>query len=60
MYSEQERETRARIAKVDPDDRQVIACALSLNCPIWTEDRDFFCIGLPTWTTDRGTERCDG
>lgn len=53
MYSDQEREARARIEKVDPDDWQVIACALALNCPIWTEDRDFFGAGIPTWTSDR-------
>ena len=27
--------------------------ALTLNCPIWTEDQDFFGTGFPTWTTDR-------
>lgn len=24
-----------------------------LDCPIWTEDNDFFGTGVPTWTTDR-------
>ena len=24
-----------------------------LDCPIWTEDQDFFGTGVPTWTTDR-------
>lgn len=43
---------RARIARVDPDDWQVVASALVLDCPIWTEDRDFFGTGVP-WTTDR-------
>ncbi len=36
-----------------PEDWPVIACALALECPIWTEDRDFFGAGVPTWTTDR-------
>ena len=29
----------------------MLACALLLNCPIWTEDRDFFGTGVATWTT---------
>src|SRR5260370_35801616 len=37
----------------DADDWPGIACALTLGCPIWTEDRDFFGAGVPTWTTDR-------
>ncbi len=24
-----------------------------LQCPIWTEDADFFGTGVATWTTDR-------
>ncbi len=44
---------RERIARVHLDDWLVIACALSLECLIWTEDRDFFGVGVPTWTTDR-------
>jgi predicted nucleic acid-binding protein len=43
----------ARIGSRDPDDWPVIACALLLNCPIWTEDRDFFGTGVATWTTAR-------
>ncbi|MFM6076421.1 MAG: PIN domain-containing protein, partial [Dolichospermum sp.] len=27
------------------------ALSLSLNCPIWTEDQDFFGIGIATWNT---------
>jgi predicted nucleic acid-binding protein len=53
MYSKQEAEARARIERRDADDWPVIACALTLGCPIWTEDRDFFGAGVPTWTTDR-------
>ncbi len=52
-YSERELEARARIERRDPNDWQVLACALTLNCPIWTEDKDFFGTGVPTWTTDR-------
>ena len=31
----------------------MIATALALECPIWTEDADFFGAGVATWTTDR-------
>lgn len=41
----------ARIGPRDADDWPVLACALALNCPIWTEDRDFFGTGVATWTT---------
>ena len=41
----------ARIGPRAPDDWPVLACALLLNCPIWTEDRDFFGTGVATWTT---------
>ena len=34
-------------------DWPVVATALLFNCPIWTEDKDFFGVGIPTWTTDR-------
>jgi predicted nucleic acid-binding protein len=41
----------ARVGPRNPDDWPVLACALLLNCPIWTEDRDFFGTGVATWTT---------
>jgi len=41
----------ARIGQRDQHDWQVLACALLLDCPIWTEDRDFFGTGVATWTT---------
>jgi predicted nucleic acid-binding protein len=44
-------EARARIGVRDPDDWPTLAAALLLECPIWTEDRDFFGSGVPTWTT---------
>lgn len=25
----------------------------ALDCPIWTEDKDFFGSGFPTWTTNK-------
>jgi predicted nucleic acid-binding protein len=52
-YQEQEAQARARIERRDADDWPVIACALLLECPIWTEDNDFFGAGVGTWTSDR-------
>ena len=42
-----------RIAAQDPMDWPIVAAALALDCPIWTEDNDFFGTGVPTWTSDR-------
>jgi predicted nucleic acid-binding protein len=44
-------EALARIGGRDPDDWPVVAAALASDCPIWTEDHDFFGCGIPTWTT---------
>jgi predicted nucleic acid-binding protein len=44
---------RQRIARRDEDDWPVLAAALALDSPIWTEDADFFGCGVATWTTDR-------
>jgi predicted nucleic acid-binding protein len=44
-------EARSRIGVRDPDDWPTLAAALLLECPIWTEDRDFFGAGVATWTT---------
>lgn len=42
-----------RIAARDADDWPVLACAMTLDSPVWTEDRDFFGTGVPIWTSDR-------
>ncbi len=41
----------ARIGPRDREDWPVLACALSADCAIWTEDKDFFGTGVATWTT---------
>jgi len=51
FYADQEAQARSRLA--DPEDWPVLACALILECPIWTEDRDFFGTGVATWTSER-------
>jgi predicted nucleic acid-binding protein len=52
-YSGFEAIARQRLARRDEDDWPILAAALALRCPIWTEDTDFFGCGVATWTTDR-------
>jgi predicted nucleic acid-binding protein len=51
LYEEYEEMARNRIAIRDPADWPIVATSLLLDCPIWTEDRDFFGAGIATWTT---------
>lgn len=46
-------DAEARLQGRDLDDWPILATAMVLDCPIWTEDQDFFGTGVPTWTTDR-------
>ncbi len=52
-YSRFESVARERIGRRDEDDWPILASALALDCPIWTEDTDFFGCGVATWATDR-------
>lgn len=51
LYGVFEAEARRRLDARDPDDWPVLATALALGCPIWTEDTDFFGCGVATWTS---------
>jgi predicted nucleic acid-binding protein len=51
LYEEREEMARNRIKIRDPADWPIVATSLLFDCPIWTEDRDFFGIGVATWTT---------
>jgi predicted nucleic acid-binding protein len=53
LYQERIHEAKQRMKGRDLDDWPVVATALLFNCPIWTEDKDFFGVGIPVWTTDR-------
>jgi predicted nucleic acid-binding protein len=53
IYADLEATARRRLARRDEDDWPSLAAALALECPIWTEDTDFFGCGVATWTTDR-------
>ncbi len=51
VYGEFEAEARKRLGTRDPEDWPILAAALALGCPIWTEDTDFFGCGVATWTS---------
>lgn len=53
LYAGLQQQALQRIAIRDADDWPVIACAMTIGCPVWTEDTDFFGAGVATWTTDR-------
>jgi predicted nucleic acid-binding protein len=42
------RSPRQRLNKRDEEDWPVVAAALAFDCPIWTEDTDFFGCGVAT------------
>lgn len=46
-----EESARALLKGRDPDDWPILAAAWALNAPIWTQDQDFFGLGVATWTT---------
>ena len=52
-YGNFEDEARQRLRGRDEDDWPILATALALACPIWTEDTDFFGTGIAIWTTNR-------
>lgn len=53
IYMGLQHQALQRIAIRDADDWPVLACAMAIGCPVWTEDADFFGTGVATWTTDR-------
>lgn len=53
LYDGMQQQALQRIAARDADDWPVLACAMTLGCPVWTEDADFFGTGVATWTSDR-------
>ena len=51
IYVHRGREAKRRISERDINDWPIVALALLLNCPVWTEDQDFFGTGLSTWNS---------
>jgi predicted nucleic acid-binding protein len=53
LYESYEEFARTRISSRDANDWPIVATSLLLDCPIWTENQDFFGSGVATWTSDR-------
>lgn len=51
IYATYKTEAIQRIHERDIQDWPLIALSLTLNCPLWTEDNDFFGTGVATWRT---------
>ncbi len=49
IYGAFETQAKQRIAARDEQDWPLLALALALDCPIWSEDNDFFGTGVATW-----------
>jgi predicted nucleic acid-binding protein len=45
--------SRKRLAGQDEEDWPYLALALLLNSPVWTEDTDFFGVGVATWRSQK-------
>ena len=46
-----ERDARARLHERAQSDWPVLAAALTFDAAIWSNDRDFFGVGVPVWST---------
>ncbi len=52
-YQEKLEEAHAQIGERDPSDTELLALALQLRLPIWSNDRDFENVGIPCYTTTK-------
>lgn len=52
VYAARMREAARRIGKRDPDDVSILALALSLHVPLWSNDKDFKDAGVEWYTTE--------
>jgi predicted nucleic acid-binding protein len=51
VYSRRLKEAEKRIGRRDPDDVDLLALALEVEVPIWSNDNDFKDVGVPWFTT---------
>ena len=51
FYKDKIKEAKELIGKRDPDDIHLLALALKLNCPIWSNDKDFEGLGIIIYKT---------
>jgi len=52
LYEERKSSAQERVLSRDIEDWPIVATSLLLDCPVWTEDQDFFGSGIATWTTN--------
>ncbi|WP_446742026.1 PIN domain-containing protein [Silvibacterium acidisoli] len=52
LSCEHEHSARERMISRDEADWPIVATSLLLRRPVWTQDRDFFRSGIPTWTSE--------
>jgi predicted nucleic acid-binding protein len=50
-YHVVEEQARARLHERAQSDWPVLAAAIALDAAIWSNDRDFFGVGIPVWST---------
>jgi len=53
IYLPRMTEAARRIGKRDPDDVPILALALSLEVPVWSNDKDFSNAGVEWYTTEQ-------
>jgi predicted nucleic acid-binding protein len=53
VYASGISEASRRIGQRDPDDIPILALALTLNVPLWSNDKDFKDVGVEWFTTER-------
>ena len=51
FYEDHLEEAKQRIAHRDPDDMDVLALTVKLQCPLWSNDKDFDEAGVTHYTT---------
>jgi len=51
FYQSRVRQAEKLIGKRDSDDVNLLALALKLNCPIWSNDKDFSGLGMQVYST---------
>jgi predicted nucleic acid-binding protein len=53
QYAKSTAEATKRIGRRDPDDSDLLAMALHLEIPVWSNDRDFEGLNIDLFTTER-------
>lgn len=51
-YGGQEQMARCRLHRKAQPDWPVLAAAIATRAGIWTDDRDFFGVGVPVWSSE--------